>query len=85
MAGSWRHITDEDGRFDGAAMLDHPGDAHEALQQCYGMIQLLADRLAQTGARTSLLIGGIPTRQQWIAYAEDHYREGLEIGDKSIP
>jgi hypothetical protein len=87
MAGSWYHITDDDGRFAGTARLDNMADACEALEQCYGMVQVLADRLAGAGVRTSLLLGGIParlllrgipTRQQCIAYAEDHYREGLE-------
>lgn len=43
MAGSYSHITNDDGTFRGADLLDHLGDAYEALEECYGMIWYLAD------------------------------------------
>jgi hypothetical protein len=42
MAGSYKHIVDENGAFRGVELLDHLGDAYEALQECYGMIMFLA-------------------------------------------
>lgn len=43
MAGSYRHITTKSGKFRGTELLDNMGDAYEALEECFGMIQLLAD------------------------------------------
>lgn len=43
MAGSYNHIVDEDGKFRGTALIDNLGDAYEALEECYRMIQVLAD------------------------------------------
>ena len=37
MAGSLRHIIDEDGSLT-MDMLDHMGGAHEALEECYAII-----------------------------------------------
>ena len=39
MAGSYRHIVDEDNNFCGIDRIDNLGDAHEALEECYHMIQ----------------------------------------------
>ena len=64
MAGSYGHITADDGRFLGVhSLLDHMGDAFEALEECYGMIQWLA--------------GGDRRR---IEEARENYRAGLQIG-----
>ena len=41
MAGSYRHITNSDGSFRGVELLDHLGDALEALEECYEMINYL--------------------------------------------
>lgn len=41
MAGSYRHIIDEDNKFRGVDLLDHLGDAYEALQECHWMINHL--------------------------------------------
>jgi hypothetical protein len=43
MAGSYKHIVDDKGRYHGPVLLDHMGDAYEALEECYGMIWFLAD------------------------------------------
>lgn len=45
MAGSYRHciVSTEDQRFAGVRLLDHLGDAYEALEEMYGMVWLLAD------------------------------------------
>ena len=75
MAGSWGHITDDDGSLLPGGkildMLDTGGDVVEAFEECYGMVQWLADRLAAA-------TGGV--RRDWIEQAEANYREGLEIG-----
>lgn len=42
MAGSYSHIVDEQGRFIGTRLIENLGDAYEALEECYGMIWLLA-------------------------------------------
>lgn len=44
MAGSYRHIINRDGSFIGddlTEMIENLGDAHEALEECYDMIQYL--------------------------------------------
>jgi hypothetical protein len=42
MAGSYNHIVNDDGTFRGYDLLDHMGDAWEALEDCYWMIQHLS-------------------------------------------
>ena len=42
MAGSYRHVTDENNRFLGVDLLDNLGDAYEALEECYMMIKYLS-------------------------------------------
>ena len=41
MAGSYRHITNQDGTFRGVELISDLGDAHEALEECFLMIQHL--------------------------------------------
>ena len=77
MAGSWEHITDEAGGFRGTALIDNVGDAYEALEQCYGMVQLLANALEDAGMVSSLV-----TRQDYIGWAAEHYEAGLDIGSR---
>lgn len=83
MAGSWMHMTTADGRlrnnetFNG--MLENGGDCYEAAEECYGMVQYLADTLA---AMTR--VGGgmfvFKTREQLIGEARANYQSGLAIG-----
>ncbi len=42
MAGSYSHIVDGDNNFTGVDLLDHLGDAHEALEECHFMISFLS-------------------------------------------
>ncbi len=74
MAGSWDHIVTKSGKFQGTRLIDDLGDAYEALEECYGMIQWLAD---QAEARPG---PGILSRDEWIKEAEQHYKEGLDLG-----
>jgi hypothetical protein len=46
MAGSYKHVVNADGTFHGVSLLDHLGDAYEALEEMYGMVWYLADSLA---------------------------------------
>lgn len=42
MAGSYKHIVDENGALRGIDYLENWGDMHEAIEECYGMIWYLA-------------------------------------------
>lgn len=42
MAGSYRHITDENNNFIGCELCENLGDAHEAIEEMYHMIQHLS-------------------------------------------
>jgi len=41
MAGSYQHIVNNKNEFIGIDLIDNLGDAHEALEECYNMIQFL--------------------------------------------
>ena len=43
MAGSYGHVTDDDGAFIGADLLENGGDVFEAVEEMYGMIWYLAN------------------------------------------
>ena len=75
MAGSWGHITDEQGRFAGTRLIENLGDAYEALEQCYGMIVWLAEMLAAEDYHGE--------RRAIIAEAEKNYKHGLGIGGRN--
>lgn len=70
MAGSYNHIVNKKGKFQGTKHLDHMGDAYEALEECYGMIWWLAQRIDN---------GAPVTNATWVEMAQQSYREGLEI------
>ncbi len=42
MAGSYRHIANAKNEFIGTDLIDNLGDAYEALEECYDMIQWLS-------------------------------------------
>ncbi len=42
MAGSYRHVINEAGEFIGVGLIDNLGDAYEALEEMYDMIQYLS-------------------------------------------
>lgn len=46
MAGSYRHIVRDDNSFRGIDLIENLGDAHEALEECYDIIQELARELS---------------------------------------
>ncbi len=42
MAGSYKHIINDDGSFRGVDLLDDLGDAYEALEECFDMLKFLS-------------------------------------------
>lgn len=42
MAGSYKHIVDKDNNFKGVELLDNMGDACEALEECWHIIDILS-------------------------------------------
>jgi hypothetical protein len=75
MAGSWRHMTTGSGRLRNnesfCDMIENLGDAYEAAEECFGMVQYLAEQIAvETNA----------DRGQVIAGAQEHYKDGLKLG-----
>lgn len=60
MAGSYQHIVRSDGSFQGTELIDNLGDAYEALEECYDMIQQLT--------------GGDKTRI-YEAWLEGHFKK----------
>lgn len=83
MAGSWNHMTTGDGRFRNNesfnGMLENGGDCYEAAEECFGMVQYLADAMAGITQ-----VGGgmfVPrTRAELINEARENYRHGLRVG-----
>ena len=61
MAGSWKHFTDANGRYDGSKLLENGGDVSEALVEAYGMVWLLASRVY---ALTHDVGNGVVTQEQ---------------------
>jgi hypothetical protein len=41
MAGSYLHIIDHNGKYRGVDLINHLGDADEALEECHAMIEIL--------------------------------------------
>jgi hypothetical protein len=75
VAGSWQHMTTPKGKLRSnesfCGMIENLGDAYEAAEECFGMVQYLAEQIAvETNA----------DRGQVIADAQEHYKDGLELG-----
>jgi hypothetical protein len=75
MAGSWQHMTTKSGKFRDnesfCGMIENLGDAYEAAQECYGMVQYMAEAIArETNA----------SRADVIRDAQEHYQDGLALG-----
>jgi hypothetical protein len=71
MAGSWGHIVTRKGKFQGTRLLDNLGDCYEALEECYGMVQWLAEQIA---AET------VSDRQTVIEDAQKNWQAGMRLG-----
>jgi hypothetical protein len=75
MAGSYSHITtDKKGKFRGTELLDHMGDAYEALEECYGMIWFLATIAVQGDAHIAK-----DDPAYWVEMARKNYENGLKL------
>ncbi len=69
MAGSYRHVTKDDGTFDSedfTNMIENLGDAHEACEMMHFMIQYLATEASK---------GGFAVSSTYIEEAEKAYYE----------
>jgi hypothetical protein len=80
MAGSYNHLLDEQGRFH-MDLIENLGDAHEALEECFGMIQVLTggDTAAIEQARLNYrdgLRGTVAPDAQWDAGTDYSPRTG---------
>jgi hypothetical protein len=81
MAGSWAHMTTKSGKFCGTRYLENLGDCYEALEECYGMVQLLAQVLADARAAGDPAGADLQAlRREIIAQVSEHYEDGLKIG-----
>lgn len=73
MAGSYGHAVADDGQLlvneHFVEMVENLGDAYETVQQMYGMIWWLADRLAETQQADPAAL---------VRAAADNHRHGLE-------
>jgi len=56
MAGSLNHIVNDDGTFT-MDFIENLGDAHEALEECYQLIYILADGNTEKVSKACNLIG----------------------------
>lgn len=91
MAGSWKHMTTNGGKLRNnesfTNMIENLGDAYEAAEECFGMVQVLADQLEAFVSPPSLPTNSRErwTRQDWIAWAVENYHGGLRIGGVQRP
>jgi hypothetical protein len=77
MAGSWQHMTTKNGRLLSnerfVQMIENLGDAYEAAEECYGMVQWLAARVMRSTDPAE-------HRRLVIKEAQRFHKEGLRIG-----
>lgn len=88
MAGSYRHVVDNDGRLlapeDIDGMLDNFGDVYEALREMYGMVWFLAqsvlDEMMSRAAFDGVLSEAAEDTQRAriVEEAQKNYRKGIE-------
>lgn len=83
MAGSYRHITTNKGklRAPGRNFLDNMGDANEALEELYGMVWWLANRLAGEQESNASVVwtdkDHAKATADLVEAARNNYQEGL--------
>lgn len=79
MAGSYNHCVDDQGRLRSPMqlndMLENGGDVYEAVEEMYGMIWWLADRLAAAPAEFTNFSRDDPAVM--VEHACEYYRDGL--------
>lgn len=83
MAGSWQHMTTKSGKLRNnetfCDMIENLGDAYEAAEECYGMIQYLAQIYSMD------IPGGPWSPEELIKLAQEHYKDGLRLGGVQKP
>lgn len=80
MAGSFRHVTTKKGKLrkPDKSLLDHMGDANEAIEEMYGMIIYLAQYGAPGASRTG------DDLRRVIEDARVNYKDGLLIAKNEL-
>lgn len=75
MAGSYNHCVNEEGKLlnneNLNGMLENGGDVYEAVEEMYGMIWWLADKLSNADKERSALY--------WVDAARMQYQDGLDL------
>lgn len=79
MAGSFNHVVDKQGVLRKNSLLDHMGDAAEAIEEMYGMIWYLADIIANEQS------GSAADASLYVEDARQNYKKGLEVAPSEEP
>jgi hypothetical protein len=88
MAGSYRHVTKDDGSFRGTGLLDNSRDVYEALEECIAMINELSggDRAKIHEAWRAMKLKLNPTCQEdLLTYAALWDREVVRERPRRAP
>lgn len=84
MAGSWDHMTTEDGKLRSVEsfhqMMDTGGDVYEAAEECFGMIWWMAGQIDHLIAEGHPVKGTRDDLMLIIATARHNYQKGLGQG-----
>lgn len=54
MAGSYQHVTNDDGSFRGLDLIDNLGDAYEAIEEMHDMIAFMARAISPDDPRLAI-------------------------------
>lgn len=77
-------MTTQSGKFRSnssfVGMIENLGDAYEAAEECFGMVQLLAHTLELASGPDGYRPMPHRSRQEWIEWACANYMTGLKIG-----
>lgn len=81
MAGSYNHVVEKNGGLSSnkrvVGMLENGGDVFEAVEEMYGMIWYLANKLEMSGGYSGKNYAIEEARA--VEEARTHYKEGLVI------
>lgn len=84
MAGSYGHVTDDEGRLlsneDVVSMLENGGDVYEAVEEMYGMIWWLAYTLAEERGEPTMQV-----QRNLVESARVDYLDGIETSPGRAP
>lgn len=84
MAGSMNHLVDRDGRFT-MEFIENMGDAHEALEECFDLIYLLARGCSETVGQACRALGyPDPWRDKHDPKAPMHSTRAAPLADSTL-